>query len=231
MSRIRPFRNKFRAARLAGLALVALAATSCTIGRVEHVTTDVSYLSELEQEVLAEINRARTAPRDYAAYVAEWRPYFEHKRLTLPGKEPVRTAEGVGAIDEAVRFLEGASPLEALTPSRGMSAAARDHVADMGPGGAIGHLGMDGSDTGERLDRHGEWASYKGEKIGEVICYGTDSAREIVIQLIVDDGVPTRSHRDTLFEPTFHFAGVSCGPHAQFGSFCVVTFASNYIDA
>jgi hypothetical protein len=224
MACIHPLRT---AVWLACLTLVA----SCTIGKVKHPKVDVAYLSELEQDVLAEINLARTAPGDYAAYVAAWRPYFEYKRLTLPGKEPVRTAEGVAAVDDAVRFLEGAAAVGPLNPSRGMSAAARDHVTDMGPIGAIGHLGMDGSDTDERLSRYGDWASFKGETIGEVICYGPTSAREIVIQLIVDDGVPSRAHRATLFEPTFRFAGVSCGPHAQFGSFCVVTFASNYIDS
>ena len=52
----------------------------------------------------------------------------------------------------------------------------------------------------------------------------------MIIRLIINDGVPSRGHRENLFLAGFHFVGVACGDHAKYGIFCVIDYAGHYIE-
>jgi len=65
--------------------------------------------------------------------------------------------------------------------------------------------------------------------MAEDISYGYASPREVVLQLIVDSGVPGRGHRNNIFNPVFRQAGVACGPHRVYGAMCVVDFAGTML--
>ncbi|MEG5052769.1 MULTISPECIES: CAP domain-containing protein [unclassified Microcoleus] len=185
----------------------------------------VNYLSSVEQSVVDEINLARTNPNAYADILAQRRQYYQGNTIKLPGQVTRLTNEGVAALDEAIRVLRSTSPLPALNPSRGMSLAAKDHVNDIGPKGLVTHTGTDGSDPTQRVDRYGQ--GYAGENID----FGASSGREIVIDLLVDDGVSSRGHRENILKPSYRFAGVSVGPHAQYGTMAVIDFADQYKEA
>ena len=182
------------------------------------------FLSPLEHAVVSEINKARRAPKDYASLLEPYQKYYGKKLLKLPGENPVLTKEGVGAVLEAVRYLRSLKPLLPLNPSEGMSSGARDHVKDQGSSGATQHKGGDGSHASERVSRYGTWE----KSIGENIVYGSDKARNIVMYLIIDDGVSGRGHRKTIFNPDFRVIGVAWGPHPIYRAVCVVTFAGGY---
>lgn len=185
-----------------------------------------SSLSSLEQEIVEEMNRARQNPAGYARYLEELKAYFDKDLLKLPGKIPVRTREGVKAVEEAVAFLKQARPLGKLKVSEGMSRAARDHVLDQGRSGKTGHIGQDGSKPYERMERYGSWEGLSGENIA----YGDETARMIVMQLIIDDGVPNRGHRENIFNPEFRFTGVAVGSHPIYRTMCVITFAGQFVE-
>lgn len=178
----------------------------------------------LEGQLLEQVNRLRSRPQEFVRPLEEWKRSFEGKTLRLSGRLPLRTQEGVKAVDEAIRFLRRAKPLPALELSPGLSRAARDHVADSGPRGIIGHQGSDGSNPPQRISRYGRWSG----KAAENVAYGPDTALEILLVWIVDDGVPDRGHRKNLFQPEFQRAGTACGPHSQYGSMCVLTLAAEY---
>jgi uncharacterized protein YkwD len=182
----------------------------------------VSYLSSVEQSVLDEINLARTNPSAYADILAQRRQYFQGNLLNLPGQISLLTNEGVAALDEAISVLRSTSPLPALSPSQGLSLGAKDHVNDTGPKGIVGHIGTDGSDPTQRVNRYGQGFA------GENIDYGASTGRDIVIALIVDDGVSSRGHRTNILRSSYQFAGVSVGPHAQYGTMAVIDFADQY---
>jgi len=63
---------------------------------------------------------------------------------------------------------------------------------------------------------------------GENIGYGDESARQVVMQLIIDDGVYDREHRNKIFTPGFSVVGVGYGVHSAFGTMCVINFAAAY---
>jgi uncharacterized protein YkwD len=184
------------------------------------------YLSSLEKQVVQEINLARTNPDGYAAFLKELKLHFIGKTIVQPGNVHIKTQEGVTAVEEAIRFLRSVRPLPPLQPSRGMSLGARDHVRNTGPAGNLGHEGSNGSQADDRVSRYGSWQ----KRIGENISYGTYGARDIVMNLIVDDGVPSRGHRKNIFNPDYRVVGVACGYHATYKTMCVITFAAGYLE-
>jgi uncharacterized protein YkwD len=175
--------------------------------------------------VIREMNLARQNPALYATFVRELRAKMNGNVLVLPGRTRVRTKEGTAAVDEAIRFLQNAQPLPPLALSRGMSRAAADHCADQASGG-FGHEGRDHSHGGQRIARYGTvmggWA--------ENVSYGKSSARDVVLALIIDDGLPARKHRTNIFNPNYNFAGAAFGRHARFGTMCSMDFAGGYAE-
>jgi uncharacterized protein YkwD len=127
-------------------------------------------------------------------------------------------------VREAIAFLRLQEPLPPLSWSDGLWLAARDHALDQGRTGATGHDGSDGSTMITRIARYGRWLQTAAENIE----YGSEDAREVVIALIVDDGVPSRGHRTNIFAPTLRVMGVACGPHARYRRMCVINYAGGF---
>jgi uncharacterized protein YkwD len=196
-----PFRWKFAALPLALLAAPAAA-------------------SSLEDDVLAEINFARTEPRAYARELRRYREQFDGLVVYTDADPDGRmTREGVRAVDEAIRFLEAQRPLEPLDHAPLLARAAGDHAADQGARGGVGHVSS-GLTVGRRVQRRGG-----GSFVSETISYGQRDPVAVVRQLVIDDGVPRRGHRAILFMPWLRYAGVGCGDHATYGAMCVVDFS------
>ena len=165
-------------------------------------------------QVEAELNLARTAPRQYAQIVAS--RALGHRHI-----------EGDRVVEEAVRFLEKARPLPPLTRSEGLSASALSHVLDAGPSGGRGHTGSDGSTPWKRMARFGRWSGHAAENIS----YGERDARGVVVSLLLDDGVRDRGHRQNIFSRDLLRVGIACGSHAGFGTMCVMDFAEAFAEA
>lgn len=183
-----------------------------------------SFLSAAENEILAEMNLARTQPQQYAAYVEEFKKYYKGQRLLLLGRRPIATNEGESAVDEAINFLRAAKPLPALEPAEPACLAARDHVADMVKNGIVGHIGSDGTKPNERVDRYGKWLG----AIGEAIVYQVDAPRNIVIGMIIDDGTASRGHRNDLFNENYKVAGLSVSEQSASGQICVIDYVGGF---
>ena len=175
--------------------------------------------------IIHEMNLARQNPALYATFIEETRRNYSGRICLLPGNVRMCTHEGVRALDDAIRFLHRAKPQPPFALSPGLCLAAADHCREQA-GGATGHYGNHGSDPGNRMSRYGVvsqgWA--------ENIAYGRHTAREIVLALIVDDGVRGRGHRKNTFNPTYNAAGAAYGSHARFGSVCSIDFASGYAE-
>lgn len=205
----------------------ALACPAPVIGAfaVEEKKVDADYLSTLEKEVVEEINLARQEPQKYAAFVEEFRKFYDGERLHLPGrKRPIVTFEGLAAVDEAIAFLRAQKSLPALEPSKGLSLAAKDHATDLSTNGTQGHRGSDGSTPNARVDRYGIWDG----GIGEAIVYDVSTARNMVISLIIDDGTKTRGHRLNVFNANYHFVGVAISPASVSESRCVIDYVNGF---
>ena len=172
------------------------------------------------------MNLARQNPQRYASFLEQRKPFYAGKYFSRPDGILIETEEGVNAVEEAIHYLRSLNPMSPFRPSLGMSLGAKDHVKDQGPTGTIGHDGRDGSQSWDRISRYGTWQIAAGENIA----YGSEDARDVVIGLIVDDGVYDRGHRKNIFNPEFRVVGVACGPHSSYRTICVITFAGGFID-
>ncbi len=193
------------------------------------------YLSLLEKDVVQEINLARTQPKAYAAFLEQLKPNYvggrgqragERTVVTKEGKSTLVTAEGPKALNEAMAFLRSTRPLPPLEVSKGMSLGSKDHVKEQESTGVIGHQGRDGSRPGDRVNRYGRWQGM----LGENIAYGMDSARRMTMALIIDDGVPSRGHRQNIFDAQARVLGVACSNRVAGQILCVTTFAAGYTE-
>ena len=174
-----------------------------------------------ERQILEELNFARTKPQAFVEELREYRSYFEGRIVYLPGDPAgVYTNEGVAAVDEAIAFMKKQRPLPPLAPSVILARAADTHVREQGPEGRIGHASVDGSRAGQRVAQHGG-----GRFVSETISYGPRTARDVVRQLIIDDGVADRGHRWIIFRPELRFAGVACGYHRRYDGMCVIDYS------
>ena len=172
------------------------------------------------------MNLARAEPQTYATFVEEYKKYYDGNRLTIPGrKKTLVTAEGVPAVDEAIRFLRSQKPLPPLAAAKGLYQAAKDHARDLASKGLSGHRGSDGSMPDGRVERYGNWEG----SIGETVAYEVNTARMLVVALIIDDGTPTRGHRRNIFDPSYKVAGVSIAESGN-GTTCVVDYVGGFKD-
>lgn len=198
------------------------AASSKPVGQTPAVSAEYA---RLESEVITELNAARQNPAAYAAHVEALIPQFHGMILDRPGSSVgIQTQEGVSAVREAVNALRAQAPVGSLSGSPALSAAARDLAANQ-RGGGVGHIGSDGSSPDSRISAHGTW----GRTYNENISYGQfPTGRDVVVDLIVDDGVANRGHRRNIFDPNVHIAGVGCGPHRTYGMVCVIDQVGMY---
>ena len=177
--------------------------TAADRGGADDCGGGATDLSEVERQVVREVNLARTRPRVYARYV-------------------VQTGIDTPAYSEAVDYLESVEPLPPLQVSECLNRSARDHVRDTGPAGRLGHVGTDGSNVGMRIARYVRRRPARAW--GENISYGTTDGRAIVIGQIVDIDVAGRGHRENIYNPHYTHVGVAYGPHARYGVMCVIDF-------
>ena len=189
----------------------------------------VDSLPQLAADMLAETNELRANPAAYAQKLIAMRPYYQDNLVALPGQPLQEVVEGVAALDEAIAALQSTAPLPLLESSDGMSRGARDHATDLGEKNMVGHYGSDNSDPFIRISRYGRWDATAGNAAGENISYGYRASAEWhVIQLLIDDNVPNRGHREALLRPDYRRMGSACEPHPAFDIVCVMTYASEY---
>lgn len=192
-----------------------------------NTAANVSYLTPLEKEIVLEINKLRSNPAEYAIkYIAPLAKNYQRKMLYYPGDKPLQTNEGVSALNECVRELKKQSSLPILYPNAGLTNAAKDHVKDQSKSGRTGHRGGDNSNLKVRLERYGKWE----KRIAENIAYGGFTAQQIVIYLLIDDGIRDRGHRLTFLHPDLKMVGVATGFHPVYKSMCVIDFAGSFTE-
>ena len=188
------------------------------LGPVLFAAPSPLHAAPFEDAVLAELNHVRAHPQAYARQLRR-----EEISQARYGEEPRdfggMAQEDPEAVEDAIAFLMRQPALPPLAHNPRLAAAARAHAVRQGPTGEVGHGGPGA--LGQRLQREGLYAGIEAESIS----YGQRTPRDVIRQLVVDSGVPSRAHRRDLFGHAFQAAGVGCGPHAEWGSMCVIDLA------
>jgi len=201
-----------------------------------NTARNCSYMKEIEKEMIAEINLVRSDPAGYIKYLNY---YYELAKLNLDhfgkGKqnyslsiqyEKINSAgwkkkvdtvwsneyeEEVHAIESLLKDLKSSPSLSILEPDKGIYEAARKHGLDQDRHNwSLGHMGSDGSWPWERIRKYSPTMIAGNENLAGR--FPEPTARDIVIQLLIDSGIPEYGHRYNLLDPKWtHVACYTSG--------------------
>lgn len=172
-----------------------------------------SKWEQLKKDVAKEHSKIRTNPKSYIPLLEKVIKYFKGNVIYKPGENTgYITHEGKSAYEECIRFLKIQKSMGEVIYDEELSKAAQDHADDIGPAGICDHYGSDGSLMDGRVERYVEW----DKCISENIDFGSNTAEEIIISLIVDDGIADRGHRHNIFQTDSKYIGVGIAEHSEY---------------
>lgn len=173
-----------------------------------------SATASLEAQILAEINRARTNPTQYAQWLEAQKPYYRRKFLNLPDATLVVTEEGVAALEDAIEFFQQLEPLPPLENVENLSLVAQDYLRQ-----ALTIRGVDNNNA--QLNTLAERYGISPPIVSSSI--SSDATAEyLVMQLIVDDGIEGRVHQQNILDPNLVNVGVACQRSSSRNQRCIL---------
>jgi Ca2+-binding EF-hand superfamily protein/uncharacterized protein YkwD len=177
-------------------------------------------------KILEEINQCRVNPAKFSIKLSKILRYFKGNIFEKPGYEAIETEEGASNVLACINYLKSVQKVPPLIPSSALSQAAQLHADDIGPSGRMSHIGQDGSEPSDRIEKFGQWSGHLGENID----YGNASPEDIIVSLLIDDGVPARGQRLNLMKREHKYVGIGFGYHAEYQYVCVILFAELVIE-
>ena len=191
--------------------------------KLTYKTQKQLTFDDIEKDLFQLHNQLRQNPQSYIPKLKDYLKYFRNKIYHPPGEDPIQTYEGQDAFDDAISFLKSQKPVEPLELNEYITSACREHAYDIGEKGLTTHEGTTTKNISERLEKYCEWDGACSESID----LGFKSAENILINLLVDDGVSNRYQRLNLFNPKFKYIGIAVGIHIEYGICVVIGYAMN----
>ena len=114
--------------------------------------------------------------------------------------------------------LKKITKLTLLLPEEDLTAVAQGHAQLTGKKGSTGHSGF--------KKRFEPLMGNPYNHVGENCSYGYTQAIDIVISLLIDEGVSSLGHRNNILSPDFNAIGVAIRPHKTYRINCVMDFGS-----
>lgn len=168
-----------------------------------NTAAGVNYLSEEEKKVILFMNMAR---HDGAL--------FERTFLAAYVKE--NKVENSSYLRSLRKDLNGVKDLLPLHPERDLTAVAQEHAVKTGQKGQVGH-----QDFNKRFE---PLMGNPYMHVGENCSYGFETAIDIVLSLLIDEGVKDHGHRQNILSTSFNSIGVAIRPHKSYRINCVMDF-------
>ena len=168
-----------------------------------HTGAGIEYLTEEEQKVVLFMNMARFDGPLFAstfldAYVAE------------------NKVENSSYLRSLYKDLKKTSGLVPFQVEGDLTSVAQGHADLSGRTGHTGHKNSDKRFAPLRGNPYTAWA--------ENCSYGYKDAVEIVISLLIDEGVKGEGHRINILNEEFNSVGVAIYPHKTYKTNCVIDF-------
>ena len=167
-----------------------------------NTAANAAYLSNAEKDVVFILNLIRSNPALFAKTVLK--------------KYPSTSGNGYLADDtfyfmSLMTRLEKMKPLAILYPDNKCFISANCHAYNSGITGYVGH---------ERKTKECKTNKYY---YGECCDYGHKDPLDIVLSLLIDEGIPSLGHRDICLSD-YAKIGVSIQPHSRYGTNAVFDF-------
>jgi hypothetical protein len=167
-----------------------------------NTAANTTWLSKEERQIIYLINIVRRHPQLFLQQVVEQWPTYKDR----PGFETNNYYRSL--CDD----LEKQQPMPLLQPDSLLWVSARCHAVSSGRSGYTGH------------DRQTASCAQKEKFEGECCNYGSSTALEVVMELLIDEDVPSLGHRKILLRG-FNRIGVSMQPHSTYRFNTVLDFA------
>lgn len=179
-------------------------------------------MEETIDKLFDSINMVRTTPKFYADRLQSQRDQFHGDIFRTESKE-IRTLEGVKPCDELINELVFMRPIRPLKWSFSLHVVADDQAQYLGNTGLASHLGPDNR---KLPDRVAPYAVING-RVNEVIELGSYNSSDILMDLLVDDGLISRKRRKALLDPNYEYVGIAWSMHKTYGFCTVIVLAEN----
>jgi len=158
-----------------------------------NTAENAPYLNLAEKKVIYILNLARVNPTLFLETVVKKYPTFS--------KQPQLVRSSY--YKSFLAFLQKAKPQPLLYPDEKLFESARCHAISSGIQGYSGH------------DRISQQCKAQENFLGECCFYGTNGPLEIVLELMIDEDVPSLGHRLVMFTD-YTKIGVSIQPHKKY---------------
>lgn len=184
-----------------------------------------------EQQLSAEVERLRLRPEEYVEELVARRNNIIGSSLW--GRDgAARLVEGPGVVDEAIQAVKAyaaslrdgsrKSPPLPVALSTALGFAAQDLAGDVGPKGLLAQRGTDDSSVVERVERYANWAP---GRLYEIAVFGSRYPTDVICQILLNDGVPSRVHRNLLLDGSLTTLGVCIAPHLTMAAVTVLVLS------
>jgi len=166
-------------------------------------------MTENEKDVLFLINLARINGKKFSdTFLEDW---LKNNNYYNKKSEYIKSL---------YKDLANLDPLNPLNPDSSLYKAAVYHAKDMGKKGTIGHNSSDGTSFSQRLRKYVNTGF-----MGENCYYGLNKPIDIVIILLIDEGIKDVGHRKNILNNNYNKIGISIQPHKKYGYNCVQDFS------
>ena len=170
-----------------------------------NTAADLEYLTGEEKKVILFMNLARLDGKLFGeTFLTE---YIESTNT-----------EKTSYVRSLHRDLRRLDPLHPLIPEKDLTAIAQGHATRSGKTGHMGHKDF--------RKRFKPVMGNPYNHVGENCSYGFDRAIDIVITLLIDEGVKNLGHRENILSEDFNSVGVAIRPHKRLRHNCVIDFGT-----
>lgn len=197
--------------------------------RIVTSSNPSAYLSALELQLLEELNTLRTNPAAYLYRLEQLEKSVRQGDFTVGTtyRYMMGAKEGVGPIEEAITHLRAVvnAPLKPVAPVYALAVAAQDYTGEADGASRFG----DPNAKGQAVWQVVEWKGNAQSK--SMNSFATDNAVEIILQLLIDEGVPGRGHRKLLLDSSFTMVGVATETGKSWQRHAVILLATGSTEA
>lgn len=166
-----------------------------------NTAKETEYLSNEEKDIILFINLVRLKPLSFLKFhILNVEAYYDNKYY----------------YQSLVDTLEEMQPVPALLPDAMLASIAKNYAIYSGKVGFVGH-----GNFSQRMNK----IKCRGTR-AENISYGIQSPEWIVIDLLVDNNVPSLGHRKNILDLSLRFIGVGIAYHKGYDCNCVIDFSS-----
>ncbi len=166
-------------------------------------------LAAQPDEVLALMNEVRTDPQGFLA----------HRLLPFVKEKELEDNSYAKSLIEELKYARKINPLKSSAP---LEKLARAHAQDMGSKGTVGHNSSNGMTFENRVRK-----KIKTGMIAENCDYGSTEPLEIVMSLLIDEGIASLGHRKNILHPGLNYVGIAIEKHKTYGVNCVMDFSGS----